>query len=64
MHIEIDIVACKAYANCTFEAPAVFEVDDTTGKARVILDVVTQDRRDEVERAAEACPVQAILVKD
>jgi ferredoxin len=60
MNVEIDTHLCKAYANCTFEAPDIFEVDDATGKAKVLLDVIGEDRRDDVERAVEACPVQAI----
>jgi ferredoxin len=62
MDIEIDTKLCKAYANCTFEAPDVFEVDETTGKARLLLDSIGEHRRGEVESAAMACPVQAITV--
>lgn len=64
MNIEIDSRLCKAYANCTFEAPDVFEVDDATGKARVLLDDVPESRREEIERAVDACPVQAIRLAD
>ncbi len=60
MNVEIDTRLCKAYANCTFEAPDIFEVDEATGKAKVLLDVISEHRRDDVERAVEACPVQAI----
>lgn len=62
MEIAIDTKLCKAYANCTFEAPDVFEVDVATGKARVLVEVVGEDRLDEVESAAMVCPVQAITI--
>lgn len=62
MNVEIDTHLCKAYANCTFEAPDIFEVDEVTGKAKVLLDMISEDRRGDVERAIEACPVQAIQV--
>lgn len=62
MRIEIEARLCKAYANCTFEAPEIFEVDEVTGKALVLLDPVPDGRREEIERAIEACPTQAIKV--
>lgn len=64
MHVEIDTHLCKAYANCTFEAPDVFEVDDLTGKAHVLIDGPLDSRREEIERAADACPAQAIRLVD
>ncbi len=64
MQIEIDLNVCAAYANCTFEAPDVFAIDDASGKATVILDGDLDARRDEIERAAESCPVQAIVLRD
>ena len=64
MQIEVDLNVCKAYANCTFEAPDVFAIDDASGKAAVILDGDLESRRDEIERAADSCPVQAIIVRD
>ncbi len=64
MIIDIDSRLCKAYANCTFEAPEIFEVDLNSGKARVLLDLVPESRRIEIERAIEACPMQAIHVAD
>lgn len=64
MNVEIDTRLCKAYANCTFEAPEVFEVDDATGKAHVILEGPLDGRREEIERAVEACPAQAIGIID
>ncbi|MDP4805294.1 MAG: ferredoxin [Candidatus Nanopelagicales bacterium] len=60
MRAEVDTMLCKAYANCTFEAPEVFEVDETTGKAHILVEGSLESRRDEVERAVDACPVGAI----
>jgi|AntAceMinimDraft_1070359.scaffolds.fasta_scaffold114820_2 ferredoxin len=62
MNVEIDTILCKAYGNCTFEAPDFFEVSDATGKAKLLVDVIPDDRVDEIQSAAEACPTQAIRI--
>ena len=64
MKVEIDTKLCKAYANCTFEAPEIFEVDDATGKAHILYDGSLENRRDEVERAVDGCPVGAIRITE
>lgn len=64
MNVEIDTTLCKAYANCTIEAPDVFAVDDATGKVTLLIDSPPDDLRDDVERAVDACPVQALRVAD
>ena len=62
MRINLDLVACKAYANCIIEAPDVFDYDDANGKAVLLLDEVGDDRAEEVQRAAASCPANAITV--
>ena len=52
MKVEIDTKLCKAYANCTFEAPEIFD------------DGSLENRRDEVERAVDGCPVGAIRITE
>lgn len=64
MRITVDLMTCKAYANCMAEAPDVFEYNDETGKVRLLMAEVGPERRDEVERAVDACPVQAISLSD
>lgn len=64
MKIEIDTILCKAYANCTYEAPDIFAVSDATGKVSLLIDDPSDDRRDDVEAAVDACPVQALRIAD
>ena len=62
MNIEIDTLLCKAYANCTFEAPEVFAVDDATGKVSLLIAEPVDDLLDKIESAVDACPVQALRI--
>jgi 2'-carboxy-2,3-dihydroxybiphenyl 1,2-dioxygenase small subunit/ferredoxin len=62
MKITIDLMACKAYANCLVEAPDVFDFSEETGKAIVLEDGVPNAAIEDVRRAIDACPTHAISV--
>ena len=62
MKITIDLMACKAYANCLVEAPDVFDFSEETGKAIVLEDGVPNASVEDVRRAIDACPTHAISV--
>ena len=62
MKITIDLMACKAYANCLVEAPDVFDFSEETGKAIVLEDGVPNAAIEDVRRAIDACPTHAITV--
>ena len=60
MKITVDMDKCQHYGQCTFEAPTVFALNDD-GK----LDYqgeVDDALADQVESAADVCPMQAIEV--
>ena len=60
--IEIDWGTCAGHAGCCALAPDLFGLDDkdrTVSKRQPI----TASDLDEVERAAQACPVGAILIE-
>jgi ferredoxin len=60
MRIVVDLALCQGYAQCCFLAPDVFEF---SGQEALMFTPEPGDgQRDEVLRAAKACPVQAILV--
>ena len=71
MRITVDLKKCNDHGQCVFSAPAVFSLDDD-GKLsfrREAADVyvsgdLDESFRDDVEEAADACPLQAILVED
>lgn len=59
--VRIDADRCVGSGDCAFTAPTAFEVDEDTGRARLLpgadeLDATT------LQRAAYACPTQAIGV--
>lgn len=60
MKVSVDRALCQEHGQCAIAAPAVFEINDD-GELR--YDAAPDDaRRDEVEDAADVCPVQAILL--
>ncbi|MER7013812.1 ferredoxin [Saccharopolyspora sp. NPDC000359] len=56
----MDLNRCQAYAQCAFLAPDVFQLHGE--EALLYQPDVDESHRDDVLRAAAACPVQAILV--
>ena len=60
MRVVVDLTRCQGYAQCAFLAPDAFQM---VGDEGLMFDPAPDDvRRDDVLRAAAACPVQAILV--
>jgi ferredoxin len=69
MHIVVDLNKCQDHGQCVFSAPSVFALDDQgklsfrAGAAdRYTSGELDESVRDDVEEAADACPLQAILV--
>ncbi|MEU7826238.1 ferredoxin [Catellatospora sp. NPDC049133] len=61
MRIVVDLNRCQGYAQCVFLAPEVFRLN---GEEALAYEPNPDDgRRLQVERAAAACPVQAIVVE-
>jgi ferredoxin len=60
MRIVVDLNRCEIYAQCVFAAPTVFRL---VGEESLEFDYAPDDAlRVQVERAAAACPVQAIRI--
>lgn len=62
MQVLVDLSRCQSYGQCVYAAPDVF---------RLVHEEVLEweygpddDRREQVERAAHACPVRAITFAD
>ena len=64
MKVVVDMDKCQDHGQCAFAAPTVFEIDAVTGKLVVLQDEPDDSLRDEVEEAADVCPVQAITIED
>ncbi|GAA2319022.1 ferredoxin [Nonomuraea roseoviolacea subsp. roseoviolacea] len=60
MRIVVDLNRCQGYAQCVYLAHEVFKLNGTES---LTYDPNPDDaRRLEVERAAAACPVRAIMI--
>lgn len=62
MKVVVDMNKCKDHGQCVFAAPDVFQLDDNGRLAYVSGPDDTL--RDEVEEAADVCPLQAIRIED
>ncbi|MFC9502536.1 ferredoxin [Streptomyces sp. NPDC057002] len=62
MKVVVDMNKCQDHGQCVFAAPDVFHMDDT-GRLAHVPDP-DDALRDEVEEAADVCPLQAIRIED
>ena len=68
MKFEVDLEKCQNHGQCTYSASAVFALDDDgdltfrkeTSASTYVSDVVDSSVEEDVEEAADMCPVQAI----
>lgn len=71
MRITVDLTKCADHGQCVFSAPKVFSLDEN-GKLsfrreatdRHVSGDLDETLRDDVEEAADVCPMQAILIED
>ncbi|MFF0447899.1 ferredoxin [Streptomyces sp. NPDC004609] len=62
MKVTVDMALCQDHGQCAIASPAVFRIND---EGKLEYESEPDDPlRDEVEEAADVCPVQAILVQD
>ena len=64
MKVVVDMDKCQDHGQCAFAAPEVFLIDTGTSKLVVLQDEPDEAFRDQVEEAADVCPVQAITIED
>ncbi|WP_411151634.1 ferredoxin [Streptomyces sp. A30] len=62
MKVVVDMNKCQDHGQCVFAAPDVFQLDDN-GRLAYVSDL-DDTLRDEVEEAADVCPLQAIRIED
>ncbi|AJT62043.1 ferredoxin [Streptomyces chattanoogensis] len=60
MRLVVDLNRCQGFAQCVFLAPDVFALHGE--EALLFTSRFDEALREQVEQAAAACPVQAILV--
>ncbi|MCG5431328.1 ferredoxin [Mycobacterium sp. MYCO198283] len=61
--IELDRDLCQGHAMCELEAPDYFRVPKR-GTVEVLAETGPDEDRDDVARAVEMCPTQALLLRD
>ena len=59
--VSIDPGRCVGSGDCALTAPGAFEVDEDAGQSRLLAGAEDTDSA-ELQRAAYACPTQAISV--
>ncbi|MFI9601362.1 ferredoxin [Streptomyces sp. NPDC004069] len=62
MKVVVDMNKCQDHGQCVFAAPDVFSFDDA-GRLAYVSDP-DDALREEVEEAADVCPLQAIRIED
>ena len=62
MHAAVDAETCVGCGLCADNCTEVFEMEE--GVAGVIVDEVPAEAEESCKEAAEACPVEAIKIKD
>ncbi|MEU7336947.1 ferredoxin [Streptomyces sp. NPDC007074] len=60
MRLVVDLNRCQGFAQCVFLAPDVFALHGE--ESLLFSSRFDETQRERVEKAAAACPVQAILV--
>ncbi|MDT2005783.1 ferredoxin [Rhodococcus opacus] len=62
MKIIVNEDLCQGHGDCVMESPGAFELGDDDLVVRVVDASLADDMREEVERAARRCPVNAITI--
>jgi ferredoxin len=60
---EVDLDLCQGHGMCELEAPDYFRVPKR-GKVQITDPEPGAEARDDVERAVEICPTQALLIRE
>lgn len=61
MRVTINSDRCQGHGRCALIAPEVFDTDDL-GMGQVLLDLVDEAHRSDVEEARLSCPEDAIVI--
>lgn len=62
MKVRVDKDLCDGFQNCIAICPEVFEMEDDVAFAKV--EDVPEDLQDKCRDAADACPVDAIIIEE
>jgi ferredoxin len=63
IRVEVDLDLCQGHAMCELEAPDYFRVPKR-GKVEILDTEPSDDAREEIERAVDMCPTQALFIRE
>lgn len=64
MKIELDAEACLGYANCVVEAPEVFDLDEASNTAVVLIENPGAEFVEAARAAVRSCPASALRLTE
>lgn len=64
MRVTVDLSRCQGYANCVATSPDIFDLDDDSGQAIVLISEPPSELHEAARAAAVNCPVQAIVTEE
>lgn len=56
----LDLNRCQGYANCVIAAPAIFDIDEQSGQAKLLQAAPDANEREAAQEAVRQCPTEAI----
>jgi ferredoxin len=62
--IILDQEACMGYANCVIEAPELFDIDEETDKALVLVETPEGELQEAAREAVRVCPAVALRLEE
>ncbi|WAX59001.1 ferredoxin [Jatrophihabitans cynanchi] len=63
MRIKLDEDLCMGYANCVVQAPDLFDIDEETDKAVVLVTAPSSEQLPAAKAAVQACPAMALRLE-
>jgi ferredoxin len=64
MKIVLEEDVCMGYANCVIEAPELFDIDEDTDKAVVLVERPQGEQQDAAREAVRVCPAVALRLEE
>ncbi|WP_202863029.1 ferredoxin [Ornithinimicrobium murale] len=63
MRIHLNLEECLGYGNCVVEAPDLFDLDEDTNKAIVLIENPDDGQLEEARAAVRSCPAAALRLE-
>lgn len=64
MKVAVDLNLCDGYLNCVEASPEIFDVNDETGQAVVLIEEPDESLHEAARHAARVCPARAIILTE